>query len=141
LRRATGDAFQLELNPGSVSAPTSLIVTGAATQARAADVVTLTSPPSFGASYTIFGAVIPNAPAALNEQQRIVSIDDGTVNNRVELHRTQATGNATIILQSGGVQAYNAQISVVLTNVVGKAAFAATAGTQNAAVNGVNTLA
>src|SRR6185295_3600475 len=53
------NAFQLELGAGG----TSLIVTAGVVATRAADVVTVTTPPTFGEAYSTFAKATLMAPA------------------------------------------------------------------------------
>lgn len=132
------NAFQLELNPGSVSAPLSLIVTTAAVGVRGADVVTLTTPPILGSAYTEFGSGTPEVPTTYaTSGQVIISIDATTLANRLQLQRQPSTGLANAILDSGNVVSYNQNSGAAWAQAtLAKVALASTAGTQNAALNG-----
>lgn len=87
---------QLELG-ASVTSP---IRTTAAAVTRAADIVTLTTPPTFGSSYSIFGKGTPLTPVTYAANAPIVSVDDGTLTNRATPFRATATGIAGILAAS-----------------------------------------
>jgi hypothetical protein len=93
--------------------PTSYIPTTTATVTRAADVVSITSS-AFSSFYradegTMFADVTVLSTAKTNQ---VISIDDGTTNNRIEL---RVVGAATAILHNmtaGGVAQNNGSITV-----------------------------
>ena len=62
---------------------TSPIRTTGSTVVRAADVITLSNPPGFGAATTLFGQAIgaPKNPAI------VLVVSDGTINNRCQIHQ------------------------------------------------------
>ena len=94
------NAFQLELNPGSVSAPTPFIITAGSTQARAADVITLTTPPTFGSAYSMFAQGAPRGSAAA---QYLLTLNDGTANNLAAIERASGSnGNGTVAARNAG---------------------------------------
>jgi hypothetical protein len=116
---------------------TSGIVTTGAAATRAADIIKLTSTPSFGAAYSIFVQANPQAPSSYSQNQAAVGITDGSANNRLQLYRTSATGNAGALVSSGGVAQYNQTNGSWAQNVSGKMAAAITSGDQESAFNGV----
>ena len=116
---------------------TSGIVTTGAAVTRAADIIKLTSTPSFGTAYSIFAQANPLAPSSYTQNQASVGITDGSANNRLQLYRTSSTGNAGALVSSGGVAQYNQTNGSWAQNVSGKIAAAITAGDQEAAFNGV----
>lgn len=86
-------AFQLELNPGSISAPSSFIVTAGAIVQRNNDIVTFTANPVYGGSYSMFIAFTPLFPTAYATAQDLAFISDGTFSNFIEYRRVASTGN------------------------------------------------
>jgi hypothetical protein len=66
---------------------TSPIRTTSAAVTRAADQVTLASPPTFGSAYSLFAAATPNAPINSSSIQTLIAVNDGTINNRFQLDR------------------------------------------------------
>ena len=118
------NAFQCELGTFG----TSFIITAGATATRAADVITLTTPPTFGSAYSLFAQFTPQAPAASLGIQFAVQVDDGTATNRVFLRREPTTGNAT--WRGIGGTGWNTSINGQATNVRAKIAGAAAAGDQ-----------
>jgi hypothetical protein len=88
---------QVELG-ASVTSP---IVTAGASASRSADVVTLTSPPAFGAAYSLFAKGAPQTPTTYPTPQRIFEIDDGTAANAAIVARNSATGQPLATLTGG----------------------------------------
>lgn len=127
------NAFQLEAGIFG----TSLIVTAAATATRAADVITLTSPPAFGAAYSMFAKGTPQASGATVAAQNPLSISDNSNNNRFVARRNGTPFGEHLVLVTGGAANINADMSTAAWgNVSGKIAFAGAAGDQKAAFNG-----
>lgn len=91
---------QLELG-ASVTSP---IRTTTAAATRAADAITLTTPPVFGSAYSVFAQGTPTAPTAFAANQNLIQIDDGTASNRIALQRIAGTGGIGFTLASGGSQ-------------------------------------
>jgi hypothetical protein len=88
---------QLELG----SFATSPIRTTAAAVTRAADLVTLTTPPAFGSAVSLYAAGTANAPLNYGFAQGALTVSDGGSANRVQLlHTNNARG-----IYSGGVVA------------------------------------
>lgn len=90
------NAFQLELNPGAVSNPTSLIVTAGTTGARGADIVSLTTVPTFGSSYSTFFSGIPNSPMTFATGQGGLDLN-GSSTDRSELNRQATSGDPNVV--------------------------------------------
>lgn len=128
------NAFQCELGVFG----TSLIVTAGATGTRASDIITLTSPPAFGASYSMFGKGTPQASgASVVLAQNPISISDGSNNNRFVARRSGSPFGEHLVLATGGVANVNADMTTAAwSNASGKIAFAGAAGDQKAAFNG-----
>lgn len=118
------NAFQCELGTWG----TSLIVTAGATATRAADVITLTSPPAFGAATSLFAQFTPQAPVAFVNPQFAIQADDGTNTNRIFLRRESATGFAT--WRGIGGTGWNVSNNSQAVNIRSKIAGAAVAGDQ-----------
>lgn len=122
-------AFQCELGTFG----TSLIVTAAATATRAADVVSLTSPPIFGTAYSLFAQTTINAPAAYAAQLSLLEISDGTTGQRALLARSN--GSATLKAGTAG----GTGVSIFPAGTFAshsKAAAAFAAGNQSALLDG-----
>lgn len=124
---------QLELG----STVTSPIRTTAAAATRAADVITLTTPPTFGASYSMYGQGTPQVPISYNTQV-MVSIDDGTgsLSNAIELTRGGGSGVANMTFKTGGTLFSANSVLAMAQNVSAKAAISATAGAQSLTLRG-----
>jgi hypothetical protein len=115
---------------------TSPIRTTSAAVTRAADAVTLTTPPTFGAAYSVFAQGVPQAPIAYALNQVLLSADDTTFANAVRMWRP-----------SGGATGYQIRVSNVPTgtgstgwvqNASGKLAAAFAAADQTAYFGGVS---
>lgn len=116
---------------------TSPIRTTAAAVTRAADVITLTSPPVFGAAYSMFVKGTPQTSGAVAIAQNPLSISDNSNNNRFVARRNGTPFGEHLVLVTGGAVNINADMSTaVWGNVSGKIAFAGAAGDQKAAFNG-----
>lgn len=97
---------QLELGASA----TSPIRTTSAAVTRAADVVTVTSPPVFGSSLSVFGKGTPLAPTTYASNQALIEVSSGADANRVNLARVAASAffngfiaaNSSTLLNSGG---------------------------------------
>lgn len=111
---------------------TSPIVTAGAAVTRAADIVTLTSPPAFGAAYSMFGQGTPQTPDTFGPQ-RILDINDGTVANAAILARTATAQPLTTL--TGGTGGNITPAGPWSRNVSGKIALAVTAADQAAVFN------
>ena len=131
------NAFQLELNPSTVSYGSSLIITAGATATRAADVISLTSLPTFGSSYSMYASAIPQAPVLYNLNQMLLSLDDGTSNNRLNMYRNNSNAYAQCAGFSGGSQYWSSGNSALLTQAaLAKVAVSAAPNNQNLEANG-----
>lgn len=147
------NAFQLELGDFG----TSLISTAGATATRNADVVTISPAffPTFGAGLTIYGQGNPFAPTAESVQQFLLTVSDGTNNNRAQLRRINAGGAASMLSTNNGAsvstgatawpQATSAKLAASLSSVLqsssfngGTAATAAQTWPPTAAMTAVN---
>ncbi len=69
---------------------TSPIRTTSAAATRNADVITLTTPPTFGAVLSMYGQGTPQSPNSYSQPQGLILISDGTASNRVSLRRSTA---------------------------------------------------
>jgi hypothetical protein len=109
---------------------TSPIRTAGATVVRAADVITLSNPPSFGAMTTLFGQAIgsPKNPAI------VLVASDGTINNRCQIHEFQ--NNAHSAVETNGVPGSDLGGAVWLPGVRGKIAMAISNGDHALVFNG-----
>ena len=143
----SGDAIAVDFvqnENNSVFATSPILVTTVAV-ARAADVVTVTTPPIFGASCTLFGRGTPVAPITLTAEQDIISINDGTNNNNFRLLRNATTGAVLENYRVGAAGATASSGSAWATSASGKVAAAGASGDQavsfNGASVGVNTFA
>lgn len=124
---------QLELG----SFATSPIRTTGAAATRAADVVTVTTLPAFGAAYSIFGKGSPNAPLAYTSTQSLFSIDDGSTNNRLLVFRAVSSGLPNVIYTVGG-NAFGTSFGVAIQpSTSAKLAASFTTGSLLKAANGV----
>jgi hypothetical protein len=97
---------------------------------RAADVITLSKPPSFGAVTTLFGQAIgsPKNPAI------VLVASDGTINNRSQIHEYQ--NNAHSAIETNGVPGTDLGGAVWLPGVRGKIAMAISNGDHALVFNG-----
>jgi hypothetical protein len=134
----SGDAIAVDMvqNEASNLFATSPIATTSAAVTRDADSVTLTSPPSFGAAFSMQAAGTPLAPITFTGAQYIASIDDGTLNNREALLRANGTGNAWGFISTGGVQLLSGQISPWAQNTAGAIAVGGTSNSYAVSFNG-----
>jgi hypothetical protein len=118
---------------GSFSTPPILTTNAAVT--RAADVITLTSPPIFQGNYSLAAFGTPAAPTTYVSNQFALTLDDNSSNNRAALSRNNGTGAAAALTTSGGVGS-----SITLTtwtqNTSGKIAQSVANGSQTGVFNG-----
>ena len=115
---------------------TSPIRTTSAAATRAADVVTVTTFPVLGKAYSLYVNAIPTAPTSYANQQGIVTIDDGSTNNRVGLRRISGTGNAGILIVFSGSATTGTSVAVIAQSASFKLAGAFAAGDQALSLNG-----
>lgn len=128
---------QLELG----SFATSPIRTTGAAATRAADVVTVTTPPAFGSAYTLFSRAIPNAPATYVTNQVALGVNNGTANERSRIRRVAVTGIGQGVVTDGGVDTVVASGMVSAQSVSRKIAFAIAAADQALSQDGAATVA
>ncbi len=100
-------AFQCEKMSGTVANPSALIATGATAVTRAADIITITTPPSFGSgdAYTLYASFAPQSPTAFAANQSGAQTDSGANTNRMLIRRQGATG-ITLFPTAGGSAAF-----------------------------------
>jgi len=117
---------------------TSPIPTAAAAVTRAADVITLASPPAFGGAYSLLAQGTPQAPASFAANQVIFNTTLPTVTtDRSTLARVATTATAQVVMRIAGVNGYNqSSASAWAQNAPGKLAVAYAPNLQNAAFNG-----
>lgn len=133
------DSFQLELNPGAVSAPTSLIVTAGATAARAADNIQLTSYPGVGSAFTEFAAFTPSAPVTFATDQVAVQYDNGNNTDSARIYRASTSGDPGYRVIGGANPFATGFGSALAAGATAKIAAAFAPGAQAAAANGTMT--
>ncbi|MBV8744097.1 MAG: hypothetical protein JO134_03530 [Xanthobacteraceae bacterium] len=109
---------------------TSPIRTTGTAVVRAADVVRLSNPPSFGAVTTLFGQAIgsPKNPGI------VLVASDGTINNRSQIHEFQ--NNAHSAVETNGVLGSDLGGAVWLPGIRGKIAMAISNGDHALVFNG-----
>jgi hypothetical protein len=112
------------------------IPTSGSAVARAADVITQTHAPVFGASFSGLVWFTPSTPTTYTGQSRGVEINDGTNNNRVDLYRNGA-GLSSLQIVTGGVNQFNPIGATWSQSAVGKMAAAVSAGSQVSYFDGV----
>lgn len=115
---------------------TSPIRTTTAAATRAADVVTVSSFPTFGASYTLFVRATPLAPATFGSNQFLFSVSDGTGNNRLDTGRLATTGAAQGFYTAGGSGFNPLSGGVWAQGASGKFGAAQSVGAQATVFNG-----
>jgi hypothetical protein len=128
---------QLELTPSTVAAndfATSPIRTTGSAVARSPDAVTLTSPPGFGAAYSMYAQGTPQAPAAYGAAQNLLELSAGS-SNRVILRRQAASGH-NLFAGVGGTGWSNEPATVFATGVSTKWSSAQAAADQSSATGG-----
>lgn len=90
------DGVQVEVG---LMATSPILATPSSTAARAADVVTVASPPTFGSAYTLFAQAVPEAPAAFASQQNV--IQTGLNTNRIVMRRIASNGGRLVAAVGG----------------------------------------
>ena len=90
-----------QLEAGTFATSPILTTTVAAT--RAADVVTVTTPPSFGGVATLFASAVPAQAAA--QSGTVLSWNDGTNNNRLALFRQSDHQPVAQVVRAGVAEA------------------------------------
>jgi hypothetical protein len=117
---------------------TSYIPTTAASVTRAAETCTMPIGAWYSAAAsTLFAETMHQVAAANNFWQTLVSLDDGTTTNRIQLYRFTTSNNV-------GAQVtptYNATIGALTPGAITKAAVATRSGQQLSALNGVTAAA
>jgi hypothetical protein len=103
---------------------TSPIRTTSAAVTRAADVVTVTTPPAVGSAYTLFGQATPKAPVTYAANQIALGVNDGTLNERSRIRRVATTGIGQGVTTTGGVDTVVASGIVSTQNISCRIAFA-----------------
>lgn len=122
-------------NNAALGFATSPILTTNAAATRAADVVTVTSPPVFGSAYTLFIAGTPAAPLSYPANQNAIQTDTGSTAQRYVLRRNINTSLTASLV--GGVGGANPVVSGAWAQAAfGKLAAAAVAGAQSAVFDG-----
>lgn len=111
------------------------IPTTSATVTRAADVITLTAPPSFGSAYSTAAWGTPSGPLAFATNQELAQIDDGSNNNRLILDRVASTGLAQFVSISAGT-GMTGGATAWAQNALGKLGVSDTASSQIGVFNG-----
>jgi hypothetical protein len=114
---------------------TSPIRTTGTAVARAADVITLSNPPTFGSATTLFGQAIgsPKNPAI------VLVASDGTINNRCQIHEFQ--NNAHSAIESNGIPGTDLGGAAWSPGVRGKIAMAVANGDHTLVFNGAAPIA
>ena len=105
-------AWQPQAEAGAVT--TSPIRTTSAAVTRAADVVTLTSPPAFVAAYTLFANIVPQSPTSNVAAQVFAEANDGTATNAGAIYRVAGTGAAAAFLGGTGGTASTSAVNGAL---------------------------
>lgn len=117
---------------------TSVIPTTAAAATRSADVASVnTLTPWYNATAgTLYLEATPNTPTTNAANQGGVSLDDATLNNRIQLFRASSTGSYGVLVSNAGVTGYNTANSVWANQTTGKTAIAFAALDQKYAYAG-----
>lgn len=143
-------AWGAQLEQATFASP--YIPTTSGTASRAADAIKLTTPPMFGAAYSLVAWGTPAAPAAYTFNQFVASISDGTTNNNLSLDRGSGSAPFVANINSGGVgtnqtggtwnQSALGKVAESTNGTTQSAAYNATmmAGTTNANPIGANTI-
>lgn len=113
---------------------TSPIRTSTVAVARAADVVTVTTPPAIGTAATLFWKGAPTSSIVSTTNQVGFSINDGTNTNRLSVVRAATTGFARSVNGNGGNSPTTGIVWVQDSS--GKLAFANASGNQGISFNG-----
>jgi hypothetical protein len=133
----TGGTFvnaQVELGASA----TSPIITAGTSVARAADVVTMTAPPTFGSAYTLYAAATPQTPTNFAGIQFAACISDGSANNRLVLNRSATLNQFNGFSQSAGASTTLGGGAAWAQNTIGKSAYSTKTGAQAFAFNGTS---
>lgn len=123
---------QLELG-ASVTSP---IRTTTVAVARAADVVSMTTPPTYGSAYSLYAKGTPQAPTTYGTTQVFAHINDGSNTNALVIQRNSATGNIQASSVTGGVGTSIGPGVSLAQNVSAKFAVADANADQAASLNG-----
>lgn len=125
---------------GQGASVTSPIRTTTVAVTRAADAVSLTSPPTFGTEYSAYIKGTPQAPSAFASNQVGLYIDDNTFSNRLGMFRNGSVGNSNFVMTSGGAAQATGGAVAWAIDTSGKAVVAATPGDQAFSFNGATVL-
>lgn len=115
---------------------TSPIRTTSAAATRAADAITVTSPPAFGSAYTLFAQAVPLAPSAYGTAQNALETSDGTTSQRAVIRRSAATGGRLFATVGGTGGAVLNSATEWVSGARSKMALALAAGDQAAVFDG-----
>jgi hypothetical protein len=113
---------------------TSPIRTSGTSATRAADVVTLTAPPSVGAEYTLYAAGTPQAASAV---EILLALSDGTYSNVFEIYRDSGVGAIWIDAPGGSTSVLGGAMAA---KTLGRVAGGQRVSNQGLAVNGASTV-
>ena len=111
---------------------TSPILTTSAAVTRNADVVTMTSPPTFGSAYSLFATGFSNSPLL----QTIFGISDGSTANRAIMYRGSDNKNGSAITSGSSGQTSPSTTGSWGVNVTGKTAFGVAVSNSALSFNG-----
>ena len=133
----TGTVQYGQLEIGSFA--TSYIPTTTTSLTRSADVASVnTLSPWYNASAgTLYAEATPISPTTNALNQIVVSIDDTTTNNRLQLSRTTSVGGYSFLVAVGGVTGWNPQVGVWANQTAGKLAAAFATSDQKFAYVGL----
>lgn len=134
----SGDVIAADFNQLETGAmDSSPILTTTVAVTRAADVVTLSSPPTFGAAYTMFAQAIFHAPTSYGTVQTAGNIGDGTTSNRADLRRNGGDGLFKQLIVTGGSSTLGTG-GVITADAVAKLIAAFAASDDAASINGAS---
>lgn len=111
---------QVELG-ASVTSPIRTTTTSAT---RGADIVSLTTPPTFGTAYSLYVKGIPQTPTSFGTNQGFVCISDSTSSNRVSIRRINTSATYGANISTSGVGQPILSVGAWAQNSLNKAAAA-----------------